>query len=487
MVKIKLNMKKLILLLFLFGFYKSYSQKNYATVNIYRPKAFCIGCKVSVIINDIYVCDLKNGGYLEFNAFKTVNSKITITDGSSYTSSFNISLKKGQEYNYEAKVKFPRNLGFSLVQVKDLVKPDKIKKEDYFTANDIGVGNEESNKSTHPKTDWTKEKLIEHWSKNGISDIEGIYEKVGGVLEYELAVIKNDNVYSIVYLSGAEDTSWRTGEIKATLQKTASFGLFKSKWFMLDKSENKDIIISIKGSTMSTISETADLKDAVYIKTYPAYDENIKTGNSKNWKSSGTGFFIAKNGYITTNFHVVEDANFIEVEYLKKSFKAKVVVSDKQNDIAILKVEDNSFIPLTTLNYNFKTETSDVGTSVFALGYPLTEIMGKEIKYTDGKISAKSGYKGDISSYQISVPIQPGNSGGPLFDENGSLVGITSSGINRTIADNANYAIKIKYLNLLIEEVDGKIELPNSALIKTKSLTEKIKILSDYVVFIKVK
>ena len=98
-------MKKLILLLFLFGLYKSYAQNNYATINIYRPKAFCIGCKVSVLVNDIYICDLKNGGYLEFKAFKTENSKITITDGISYTANLPVSLKKNQTYNFEAKAK----------------------------------------------------------------------------------------------------------------------------------------------------------------------------------------------------------------------------------------------------------------------------------------------------------------------------------------------------------------------------------------------
>ncbi len=72
--------------------------------------------------------------------------------------------------------------------------------------------------------------------------------------------------------------------------------------------------------------------------------------------------------------------------------------------------------------------------------------MGNEIKFTDGKISSKSGFQGDITTYQISVPIQPGNSGGPLFDEKGNLVGITSSGVNKQLADNANYAIKTSYL-----------------------------------------
>jgi S1-C subfamily serine protease len=75
-----------------------------------------------------------------------------------------------------------------------------------------------------------------------------------------------------------------------------------------------------------------------------------------------------------------------------------------------------------------------VGSNVFALGYPMAlSLMGEEVKFTDGKISSKTGFQGDITTYQISVPIQPGNSGGPLFDYDGNIVGITNAGINKAI------------------------------------------------------
>ena len=116
-------------------------------------------------------------------------------------------------------------------------------------------------------------------------------------------------------------------------------------------------------------------------------------------------------------------------------------------------------------------------------------LMGTEIKFTDGKISSKTGIQGDITTYQISVPIQPGNSGGPLFDYDGNLIGITSSGVNREldITENVNYAIKSSYLKNLVDVLDYKLSLPNDKLIANKTLTEKIKILSDYVVLIKIK
>ena len=115
--------------------------------------------------------------------------------------------------------------------------------------------------------------------------------------------------------------------------------------------------------------------------------------------------------------------------------------------------------------------------------------MGTEIKFTDGKISSKTGIQGDITSYQISVPIQPGNSGGPLFDFDGNLIGITSSGVNRKldITENVNYAIKSSYLKNLIDVLDYKLTLPNDISISNMTLTEKIKKLSDYVVLIKIK
>jgi S1-C subfamily serine protease len=115
--------------------------------------------------------------------------------------------------------------------------------------------------------------------------------------------------------------------------------------------------------------------------------------------------------------------------------------------------------------------------------------MGEDIKFTDGKISSKTGFLGAVNSYQISAPIQPGNSGGPLFDFDGNLIGITSSTVNRKLdlTENVNYAIKSSCLINLVDVLDVKLQLPNNPSIATKSLTDKIKILSDFVVLIKVK
>lgn len=231
----------------------------------------------------------------------------------------------------------------------------------------------------------------------------------------------------------------------------------------------------------------------IWTKKYPKLNQSNKTVTNKgDWKGNGTGFFIDINGYLSTNYHVVEDANEIEVEFVKNgvkmNFTAKVIQTDKQNDLAIIKITDESFVSFNKLPYNFNTNISDVGSNVFALGYPMAlSIMGTEIKFTDGKISSKTGFKGDISTYQTTTPIQPGNSGGPLFDYDGNLIGINSAILRPDVADNVSYSIKSNYLKNLIEVLDYKISLPNDKTIATKTLTEKIKILSDYVVLIKVR
>jgi len=466
-----------------------YSQNDFATINIYRTKAFCIGCNVKILLNDVYMTQLENGGHLELKIFNTNGTKLTVTDGKNYRDDISLNPRKGQTYYFNAQARTPRALGFRLDQLQKPIKSKKLKSDRFVSMSDVGVL--DNNTSRKPDTEWTQEKLKEYWTANGSKDIEGIYEKVGTTLEYELAVLKENNEYKIIYLDGANGTSWNEGDIKATLQKTATFGLFKANWFMLNKSFNNDIIITFENATMSFISETGRDKD-IYIKTYPTYDETNNSTSSE-WKSSGTGFFIDKKGYLVTNHHVVENGKTFEISVTKNGktseYNAEIVSVDKQNDLAILKINDTDFLPLSTLSYNFDTKTQDVGSSVFALGYPLTQLMGNEIKFTDGKISSKSGFQGDITTYQISVPIQSGNSGGPLFDEKGNLVGITSSGINKKLdlAENANYAIKTSYLKLLIDSIDEKLELPNSREMENLSVTEQIKSISEYVVLIKVK
>ena len=147
-----------------------------------------------------------------------------------------------------------------------------------------------------------------------------------------------------------------------------------------------------------------------------------------------------------------------------------------------------NFDGLDNLPYNFKARSSDVGTKVYAYGYPMAlSLMGKEIKVTDGMINSKTGFGGNVTTYQITAPIQPGNSGGPLFDEKGNFIGINSAGMSKDVADNVGYTIKSSYVLNLIDVLPKSIDLPSSTKLQSLPLTEQIKEISKYVVLVKVK
>ena len=212
----------------------------------------------------------------------------------------------------------------------------------------------------------------------------------------------------------------------------------------------------------------------------------IEESQPKVW--SGTGFAL-NNGYLVTNWHVADGAQTIHVYGIRGDFKkkyiAEVVTRDKINDLAILKISGNGFPGFGTVPYKVKTSTAEVAEDVWVLGFPLTMIMGDEIKYTDGRISALSGFDGDVSMYQISAPIQSGNSGGPVFDDNGNVIGIACAGIDNRLAQNANYAVKSSYLKNLVDAMQIANVLPTaSQMANYPRRQDKVKAVRSFVFYI---
>lgn len=226
-----------------------------------------------------------------------------------------------------------------------------------------------------------------------------------------------------------------------------------------------------------------------FIKEYPTpsmyEDAIIQTEESKPQAWTGTGYAIG-NGYIATNYHVAGEAKTISVKGIKgdmnTGYTAEMVASDKTNDIAILRITDPNFKGFGTIPYAVQQRMADVGEDVFVLGYPLTQALGNEIKLTNGIISSRTGFQGDISTYQMSAPVQPGNSGGPMFDSKGNVIGIVVAGVHG--AENVGYAIKTSYLKILIESVGLNIAFPANNTIATLSLAEKVKRVKNFVFYI---
>lgn len=339
-------------------------------------------------------------------------------------------------------------------------------------------------------SNWTEES-IRQFAKTHNDGICGIYEGINGE-KYKLGCIKENGEYKFIYLNGVhENCWWHPSDVKARLRSSATKGLFKADWLMLFRYVNSDVYVNFNGATMDVFINGG--KDS-YLKMYPPIGNNNASSSTNNniyeppfyAKWSGSGFAL-NNGYICTNHHVIDGANNIKIYGVKGNFNigynARVVLSDSHNDLAVLKINDSRFSGFGTIPYRVKTNMAEVGESCFVLGYPMTATMGDEIKLTTGVVSAKSGFQGDLSLYQISAPIQPGNSGGPLFDNNGNLIGIVNS--KHTGAENVGYAIKASYLSNLIQSGSLSGLLPQSNTISGQNLSGKVKSVKNYVYLIK--
>lgn len=194
---------------------------------------------------------------------------------------------------------------------------------------------------------------------------------------------------------------------------------------------------------------------------------------------AGTSFMISKNGYLITSYHVVKDADSIKIENEKFGLiNATVQFNDPANDVSLLKVDTM----LYSLPYMIESTESSLAEDVFTLGYPREDVV-----FGDGVVSALTGYNQNPNSYQVSVPVNPGNSGGPLLNSKGNLVGMISGLQTETYG--AAFAIKSNIILDIINKTDSlqsSIVLPKQNLIRGGSRVNQVKVLKDYVFLVRV-
>lgn len=170
----------------------------------------------------------------------------------------------------------------------------------------------------------------------------------------------------------------------------------------------------------------------------------------------GTCFSVRSDDLFITAYHVVESARSIKIHFTDgRSFDVAVEKEAPASDLVLLRVHSSGFefLPLAP------TGSAHVGQPVFTLGFPAISLLGTEPKFTDGSISALSGPGGESSFLQVSVPIQPGNSGGPLVNDQGEVLGIitATAAIKPFLAEtgaipqNVNWAVKADYAAALFE------------------------------------
>jgi hypothetical protein len=188
-------------------------------------------------------------------------------------------------------------------------------------------------------------------------------------------------------------------------------------------------------------SEKDQISDIVEQKTPKKVTRNSKRGLKI--LAHGSGFFITSDGYAITNYHVIEKAE--EVRIAGKELMAEIVVSEPENDLALLKFDLHgcSSLPFRD-GRNLR-----IGEEILAAGYPLHGILSTDLKVTTGVVNSLSGPGNDRRIIQISTPVQPGNSGGPILDYYGNIAGVVTLKLNTMllanitgdIPQNVNFAI----------------------------------------------
>ena len=199
-------------------------------------------------------------------------------------------------------------------------------------------------------------------------------------------------------------------------------------------------------------------------------------------KSSGTGFFITDDGYFITNQHVAGEGTMVKLVASNGLIAATVVKVDKANDLSLLKAEGSfSALPIIT------SKGIRLGATAMTVGFPNIQLQGFAPKLAKGEIASLAGARDDARHFQISAPIQPGNSGGALVDERGNVIGVVAARLSQkaalatsgALAENVNYAVKSSYLMSFLEsvpEVAAKLKEPT---IQTRKLEDVVRVVEQ--------
>lgn len=247
-------------------------------------------------------------------------------------------------------------------------------------------------------------------------------------------------------------------------------------------SQLQDLRRTVSMLVTQTNSINAKLKNAPPVKVHVEAE----------FKFGGTGFMIDPKGYIITNAHVIGNSTVVIVQNNKgQEFRTKIVYISPTSDLAFLKIIDSDYKVPAVLPYSITKGNIDLGEAIFTLGYPRDEIV-----YGEGYLSAKTGFRGDTLACQIAVAANPGNSGGPVLDKNGEVIGVLS---NRQLqTQGAVFAIRTKSIYQALDEIRrdttlvnasdstlAMIHLPQNSTVKNLDRVQQIKKIQEFVYLVK--
>jgi S1-C subfamily serine protease len=307
--------------------------------------------------------------------------------------------------------------------------------------------------------------LVAGCSTYGEADLKSFNKDFGQHLpaspEYTIAHLDESHFSITVHqgsplISSGERRAFYLREAAATIAQAEGKKLGWQRWR----------IDYIQDGDQGWVHIMADVYRQDFAEITPSQPQGSQEKSSSEPRFIGSGFFITDDGYLISNYHVVKDAAKVRLVTSAGTIDAKVVQVDEANDLALLKA-DGRFAPLPIL----PSRSAHLGGTVATVGFPDPSLQGFSPKLAKGEIASLDGAGDDPRYFQISVPVQPGNSGGALVDEHGNVIGIVSAKLDASAAlaasgalpENVNYAVKSSLLLSFLEsapDVSAKLKEP---------------------------
>tara|TARA_E500000178_G_C16940707_1_gene716255 strand:+ start:204 stop:1181 length:978 start_codon:yes stop_codon:yes gene_type:complete len=247
--------------------------------------------------------------------------------------------------------------------------------------------------------------------------------------------------------------------------------------------ESKKIAESVV-NTNSVVFVCKKVKAKVIIDEGTNKKKIVKVLDDKIFTGSGTAFFISDEGHLITNHHVVNYCNITKVNYFGKSGTAKILAYDKVNDLALLETD---IIPKD--KFDISNRDPKLLDDIYVAGYPFGKAVSSSVKVTKGVVSALAGSQDNYALVQIDAAIQPGNSGGPIVNTSGNVVGVAVAKLDfkdamesyGVIPENTNFGIKSSILKNFTSANSIKNSEEEPKEVSTEVLGEKIQNATAYV------
>jgi S1-C subfamily serine protease len=343
------------------------------------------------------------------------------------------------------------------------------------------------------KINENEETIKEYLINKQLDNIEAIYTSRNNEFTpyFKIGIKKQDEKYIAVLLE-SDLPFWKVGEIKGIFEETSIEGVYSVEWYLTNKKMERTYAFLEHNKLLKVeVKNNDEISYITLIKSFPI-KRKLKTNPKEKMIKSGSGFVISSNGIISTNAHVVSECDSILVTFTlgerSITYQARTTLIDKINDVALISIVDTSFIGFSKVPYTFSFNPK-TGESVYAIGYPLSSLFGDELKVTSGIISSSNGINKDPRFIQITAPIQPGNSGGPLFNYKGEIIGIATSKFNDSFLnqdiENVNFAVKIAYLNNLYEMLPEKETINAQNDLVGLYLEDQISIIKEFICLVK--